>query len=57
MHVQFPKGRTILVDGRQICTSHVPDMELLHNFDEMYLLGNFVVDGKSETLHYSSSSS
>ena len=46
VHVQFPKGRTIMVDGREIHTSHVPDMELLHTFDEMYLLGNIVVDGE-----------
>ena len=44
--VQFPKQRTITIGSTSISTNHIPAMELTQNFDEMYLLGNFIIDGK-----------
>ncbi|XP_052249436.1 uncharacterized protein LOC127857118 isoform X1 [Dreissena polymorpha] len=44
-HVQFPKDITISVGGQTISTNHIPKLQLQKAFDEMYLLGNFIVDG------------
>ncbi|KAH3711600.1 uncharacterized protein LOC127858218 [Dreissena polymorpha] len=44
-HVQFPKDRTISVGGQTISTNHIPKLQLQKAFDEVYLLGNFIVDG------------
>ncbi|XP_052761775.1 uncharacterized protein LOC128204398 [Mya arenaria] len=43
--VEFPRDRTIHVDGQQISTNHLPRLDLLQKFDEMFLLGNFITDG------------
>ncbi|XP_052761782.1 uncharacterized protein LOC128204404 [Mya arenaria] len=43
--VEFPGDRTIHVDGQQISTNHLPRLELLQKFDEMFLLGNIITDG------------
>ncbi|XP_052252024.1 uncharacterized protein LOC127858783 isoform X2 [Dreissena polymorpha] len=44
-NVQFPKDRTISVGGQTINTNHIPKLQLQKSFDEMYLLGNFIMDG------------
>ncbi|XP_052252029.1 uncharacterized protein LOC127858786 isoform X2 [Dreissena polymorpha] len=43
--VEFPRDRTISVGGQNISTNHIPKLQLQKAFDEMYLLGNFIVDG------------
>ncbi|XP_052251358.1 uncharacterized protein LOC127858342 isoform X2 [Dreissena polymorpha] len=43
--VEFPRDRTISVDGQNISTNHIPKFQLQKAFDEMYLLGNLIVDG------------
>ncbi|KAH3713046.1 hypothetical protein DPMN_072810 [Dreissena polymorpha] len=44
----FPKSESvpaISMGGHYISTNHIPKLQLLQAFDEMYLLGNFIVDG------------
>ncbi|KAL4218084.1 hypothetical protein ACF0H5_022821 [Mactra antiquata] len=43
--VRFPKDRTITVGYSSLHTSLIPNMELTNTFDEVYLLGNFIVEG------------
>ncbi|XP_053381880.1 uncharacterized protein LOC128549320 [Mercenaria mercenaria] len=44
--VQFSPGKTITCGNKNINTKHIPAMELIDTFEEMYLLGNFITAGK-----------
>lgn len=46
VNVRFPKEKMIVVSSQSISTNHIPSMELTKCFDEVYLLGNFINEGK-----------
>lgn len=45
LQVRFPKNKLITVGGNSISSNHIPSMELLQCFDELYLLGNLISNG------------
>ncbi|XP_053381787.1 uncharacterized protein LOC128549266 [Mercenaria mercenaria] len=47
--VEFPRDRVLTVDNRGMNTNHIPPIELTKRFDEVYLLGNTILDGKRYT--------
>lgn len=44
VEVMFPRDRTLHVSGQTLHTNHLPTMELTQVFEEMYLMGNFLLE-------------
>lgn len=50
--VCYPRNRTISVKEKRVNTNSIPHMQLTETFDEVFLLGHYINNGKRMKLMY-----